>query len=125
MGTNDSSLVFPQCKLALPRWSPDGKRIAFMATMPGKPMKIYSVATQGGSPEKMIPGEKNQWDPDWSPDGNRLVFASNAAAELSTAALNIQLFDLKTQQVSTLPNSEGLYSPALVTRGKLYRGAQS
>jgi eukaryotic-like serine/threonine-protein kinase len=40
-----------------------------------------------------------------------LVFASNAAAELSTAALDIQLFDLKTQQVSTLPNSEGLYSP--------------
>jgi len=110
-GSERLQLSFPPMQAELPRWSPDGKLIAFMATTPGKSMRIYTVPTQGGSPEPTIPGERNQWDPDWSPDGNWLVFASNPTAELSIAAMAIHLFDLRTKQASTLSNSEGLYSP--------------
>jgi eukaryotic-like serine/threonine-protein kinase len=110
-GSERLQLSFPPLQAGLPRWSPDGERIAFMATTPGKPKKIYSVSSEGGTPEPMIPGEQNQWDPGWSPDGTRLVFASNRVAEASTSAMALHLLDLRTQQVSTLPGSEGLYSP--------------
>src|SRR5262249_10191452 len=50
-GSERLQLSFPPMQAQLPRWSPDGQRIAFMATTPGKPMKIYLVSTEGGSPE--------------------------------------------------------------------------
>jgi eukaryotic-like serine/threonine-protein kinase len=110
-GSERLQLSFPPMQAGLPRWSPDGKRIVFMATTPGKTMKIYSVSTDGGSPEPMMVGEKNEFDPDWSADGNLLVFGSNAKVEASTSALAIHLLDLRSRQLSTLPGSEGLYAP--------------
>ncbi len=36
-GSQRLQLSFPPMQAALARWSPDGKRIAFMARVPGKP----------------------------------------------------------------------------------------
>jgi Tol biopolymer transport system component len=110
-GSERLQLSFPPMQAQLPRWSPDGKRIAFMATALGKPMKIYFVSTEGSSPEPIKTGEKNEWDPGWSPDGNWLAFGSTTAVETSPSALAIHLLDLRTHQLSTLPGSQGLYSP--------------
>jgi serine/threonine protein kinase/Tol biopolymer transport system component len=110
-GSERLQLSFPPMQAQLPRWSPDGKRIAFMATAIGKPMKIYFVSTEGSSPEPIKTGEKNEWDPGWSPDGNWLAFGSNAAVERSSSTLAIHLLDLRTHQLSTQPGSQGLYSP--------------
>ena len=35
--------IFLQCELAGPRWSPDGKKIAFLNMQTGKPWKLYFV----------------------------------------------------------------------------------
>jgi serine/threonine protein kinase/Tol biopolymer transport system component len=110
-GSERLQLSFPPLHARMPRWSPDGKRVAFQARTPGRPTKIYSVSADGGSPEQMIPGEENEWNPGWSPDGTRLVFGSNGEAEVNVSALALHLLDLRTQQVSRLPGSEGLYSP--------------
>jgi Tol biopolymer transport system component/DNA-binding winged helix-turn-helix (wHTH) protein len=94
----------------LPRWSPDGKRIAFTALMPGKPDRIYAVAAGGGRPEQLTGRNHCETDPNWSPDQNSLVFGSEPwCGEPGSAA--IRLLDLKTRQVSTLPGSDGLFSP--------------
>ena len=96
----------------LPRWSPDGKRIAFAAAVPGGRDKIYVVAADGGRPEQLTTGNHYETDPNWSPDQNSLVFGGVPWLEGSApGSAVIHMLDLKTRQVSTLPGSEGLYSP--------------
>ena len=48
-----------------------------------------------------------QSDPNWSPDGSRIVFAGGISDQSSA----IHILDLKTHQISDLPNSRGFYSP--------------
>jgi serine/threonine protein kinase/Tol biopolymer transport system component len=97
----------------LPRWSPDGKRIAFMTLTAGKPHKIYVVSSEGGTPQQLIPGERNEADPHWSPDGNSILFGRfpNYLIPEPPEAKGLYLLDLKTSQVSRIAGSEGLYSP--------------
>ena len=40
-GTQKLQLVFPPMQAYLPRWSPDGKQIAFFGHPPGEPWQIY------------------------------------------------------------------------------------
>ena len=96
----------------LPRWSPDGKRIAFSAAIPGEPDRIYVVAADGGRPVQLTAGNHYETDPNWSPDQNSLVFGGEPWFEGGApGSAVIQMLDLKTRQVSTLSGSEGLFSP--------------
>jgi len=107
-GSERLQLSFPPLLVFDSSWSPDGERIAFSATAPGRLWKIYVVSAQGGSPQQLMPEEQNEFDPSWSPDGNSLVFGMGTR---NTGNREIQLLDFKTHHVSTLPGSEGLFSP--------------
>ncbi len=109
-GTEELQLTFSHMVAALPRWSPDAKRIAFMATAPGRSSKIYVVPAEGGSPQMMVPGEGPEGAPTWSPDGNSLVFGDNPLDSGPSPNMKIHLYDLKTHQTSTLPGSQGLWT---------------
>jgi Tol biopolymer transport system component len=106
-----------------PKWSPDGKQIAFMATLPGKRWQIYVVSAGGGNPQQMTTDERNHGDPDWSPDGNSLMFGGIPFRENDNAGA-INILDLKTRKVSTVAGSEGLFSPRWSPDGH-YFAAQS
>lgn len=111
-GTERLQLTFPPMLAVLPRWSPDGKRIAFMGQLPDQPWKIYTTSVNGGAPEPLLPGQQDEADPNWSPDGNSLVFGGAPwAGGGKPSATAIEIVDLKTHRVSTVPGSEGLYSP--------------
>ncbi len=72
-GSEKLQLSSPPLLAGLPRWSPDGKRIAFFDGTPGKQEKIYLVSADGGSPQQLLPGDSEpQQNPDWSPDGKKL-----------------------------------------------------
>ena len=94
-------------KAALPRWSTDGKRIAFSGLAPGKAWKMFVISADGGSPEKLTPGENSELDPNWSADGQSLVFGEFVGSPTSS----IYVLNLQTRQVSTLPGPKGLFSP--------------
>ncbi|HEV2493695.1 MAG TPA: protein kinase [Terriglobia bacterium] len=107
--SESQQLTFPPVQAALARWSPDGRRIAFTARMPGQLFRVYVVSAEGGDPEALTTGQCNEGDPGWSADGNSLVFGCMFGNIAPNSVLH--LLDLRTHQVTTLPGSNGLYSP--------------
>lgn len=107
-GSERMQLTVAPMRAFLPRWSPDRTRIAFAAASPGEPWRIYSVSAEGGDLQQLTTGECNEADVGWSEDGSRVVFGCMGGYGPTTS---IRLLDLKTRQVSTVPGSEGLFSP--------------
>lgn len=94
-------------RAALPHWSPDGKQIAYVSLLPGKPWKISLVSVGGGKPEAILTETRSQIDANWSADGKRIMFGYLHDAE----AINIRILDLQSRKVATVPGSDGLFSP--------------
>ena len=61
-----------------PVWSPDGKRIAFMADRKGnfEQFDIYVMDADGANLQNLTQHRAWDWSPSWSPDGDRIVFDS-------------------------------------------------
>ena len=113
-----SSPAYPM----LPSWSPDGKQIFYYAVIGrNRRSKIYEVPFDGGAPQELMPKVAgNQADPSLSPDGHSLAFG-----ELSGDSGIIRILDLKTGQITTLPASQGLFSPRWSPDGKSIAAIQS
>jgi Tol biopolymer transport system component len=101
----------------LPRWSPDGKQIAFQGFTPDKTWMMYLMSASGGSPQEVAAGEG---DIGWSPDGHSVVFGDTPLflEPGHSRTFAIHVMDLKTHQVSTLPGSQGLYGPRWSPNGR-------
>ena len=58
------------------RWSPDGRRIAFVSDRDGED-EIYVMSQDGvGTPEQLTDGgNAMRYAPEWAPDGGRLAFS--------------------------------------------------
>lgn len=90
----------------LPRWSPDGQQLAFMAKFSGRPWRIYITSADGASFREASVGTDNQGAPTWSPDGTRLAYGNVLCEEANSCA--IHEVDLATGRESTLPDSQGM-----------------
>ena len=118
-GSERLQLTSPPMLVGWSQWSRDGKQIAFMAKMPDRRWNIYVVPASGGSPRALLPGEHDFADPEWSADGHSLMFGRlpDYMAEASVPKA-IYTLSLDTNQVTTLPGSEGLYSPRWSPSGR-------
>jgi len=110
-GSERLQLTFPPIRAREPRWSPNGKEIIFTA----EPSKIFVVSPDGGAPQQLVAEDKNEvvGAATWSPDSNSIVFVRGSWPQTA-----IYRMDLKTRDVTELPNSNRMYSARLSPDGR-------
>jgi dipeptidyl aminopeptidase/acylaminoacyl peptidase len=59
-----------------PRWSPDGRQIAFDSHLKGN-ADIYVIDVKGGTPRRVTDETSDEVTPSWSHDGRWIYLASN------------------------------------------------
>lgn len=106
-----------------PRWSPDGKWIAFVTNRTGN-QDIFIIPSEGGSPRQVTSYGRGNIVADWSPDGQKLLFFSSRdtdsfryeAYTTPNAQTNLYTVDLHNLAIKKLtsdsePISDGAFSP--------------
>ena len=106
-GTERLQLTYPPVVAVLPVWSADSSRIAYKSLSVGGPEMASVVSSRGGASQPLFPNSSGGVDFNWSPDGTQIIFSYAPDA----VPLNIQVFDLGSQQFSTIPGSDGFFSP--------------
>ena len=118
-GRERLQLSFPPLSASVPRWSPDGTRIAFQGGPPGRPDKIYVVSADGGRPRQVTSGDRTDHDASWLPNGYSLMFGGCVAFRDSPpGALTIDRIDLRTNKIASLPGSHALQVPQWLPSGR-------
>jgi len=119
-GRDRQQLTFDRFEGHLPAWSPDGQEIAFTGGKAGEPTQIYLISPDGGNPKLLVP--ENLWPfdpqapdrwqgaPTWSPDRTQIAFGENGNHFPIPATCAIHIYDRRTQQLATLPGSDGLWT---------------
>ena len=114
-GSSRIQITYPPMRAALPHWSPDGKQIAFVATIPGKPWKMFVASGDGGSAQQIFRDEFSEVDPTWSADGKTLA---SGKLELIKNEWTITMIDMATRAVRTLNGSHGIFAPRWSADGR-------
>lgn len=74
-GTDPVQLTFGPGNQTQPRWSPDGKRIAYVSDADGN-KEIYIINADGRHAVNLTNNPYDDYEPAWSPDGLTLAFTS-------------------------------------------------
>ncbi|HKW24440.1 MAG TPA: protein kinase [Terriglobales bacterium] len=118
-GSQRAQLTYPPLQAHLPHCSPDGTQIAFMASKPGQPWKLYLLSAQGGTPQPLTDERVNESDLTWMPDGKSLIFGHMPWLQYANSSESgIEMLELKTSQITPLPGSQGLFSPRVSPDGR-------
>jgi len=62
-----------------PSWSPEGRKLAFVAPDSSGWDKIWVMGRDGGNPTQLTTGDFHDRYPVWTPDGKRIIYSSNQA----------------------------------------------
>jgi dipeptidyl aminopeptidase/acylaminoacyl peptidase len=102
----------------LPRWSPDGKWIAFTGQRAaGARLSISRVSVDGGAAEVLATPEPglDHWDVCWLPEGHSVVFSY-----VQNRRPGLFRIDLGMRQVSPWPGAERLQYPKCSPQGRVF-----
>jgi Tol biopolymer transport system component len=80
-GRNPLKLTSLESFSGTPRWSPDGRYIAFDSTIEVTRSAIYVIGAEGGRVRRVTTGDSDDAVPSWSRDGRLIYFASNRTGE--------------------------------------------
>jgi Tol biopolymer transport system component/DNA-binding winged helix-turn-helix (wHTH) protein len=103
----------------LPRWSPDGKQIAFMGRTVSSNWRVYLISANGGNFEDLVPTASAGLDPTWTPDGKSIVLSLAIAGPMGQG---ISIVDIATRKVTDVPGAENMFSPRVSPDGKTIAG---
>ncbi len=86
-----------------PKWSPDGRRIAFMAKVDGK-FQVFVMNEDGSGAKQVSHSKFEAIEPGWFPDGKRIAYTEQRKTGLRKVYALITL-DLQTgAETRTLPD---------------------
>jgi Tol biopolymer transport system component len=106
-GSERLQLTFAPERAGLPRWSPDGKQIAYVSIRTGQPSQLMLVGVGGGKATPVHAEKHGQIDANWSADGKKMIYGYM----FGTSEMSISMLDLKSHKLSKIPGSDGLFSP--------------
>ena len=123
-GSQRMQLTYWPIYATLPRWSPDGKQIAFVGLQGDNPWRIYVVSADGGSTQELMPNDRQESDVTWSPDGKQIAFGQPSYGnELGDP--NIQICDVTTRKASVIQGSKAMFSPRWSPDGRFLAALSS
>ena len=82
-GGESRILVQGMRDLKMPRWSPDGKTLAFTAKLGKRKAQIFTVPAAGGTPEELSDADHGVQQFAWSPDGKTIAYVTPDDSPLS------------------------------------------
>jgi Tol biopolymer transport system component len=109
-GSEAAQLTGPSLRATLSHWSPDGSRIAFSGSRPGRPWNIFLIPAAGGPADQLTSGTVSDLDPSWSPDGSTIAYGQTRV-EGGKRIVSIQLLDLASRRSTTLAGTDGICCP--------------
>ena len=88
-GSQPRQLTFSKEGATQPKWRPDGKQLAFVRTVDGKP-QIFLSGFDGGEAMQLTKFKYGAGNPEWSKDGKRLIFTAQIPLKdlLADTAIN-------------------------------------
>lgn len=88
-GMNRKNVIPHKAFDEAPRWSPDGKQLAFTSNRAGQ-YEIYVMGADGSSPRNLSNHPAVDNFATWSPDGRRLAFITNRAGTHDVVVIDVK-----------------------------------
>ena len=113
--------IEPMLVIGTPRWSPDGKLIAFSGVTRDNQRgteqgHTYLVSSDGGGPQLVRTEKERPMDPTWSPDGRSILYSTGSVGGFT----EIWIYDVAKQKSTKVPGSDELWSPRWSPDGKYF-----
>ena len=113
-GSEKLQLTPPTMIATWPRWSPDGKQIAFAEGDWVFSPKLYTISASGGAPRSISGTYRSILRPSWAKGGGSLVLGDNPTG----ITTDIKSVDLATSRVSAIEGSSDLQYPICSPDGR-------
>ena len=100
-----------------PRWSPDGKKIAFASYSRSEPQSfdLYMMDPDGSNMERLTFDQREKSSGRWSPDGKWLVYSMRMQRGKPRDIFRV---NVETKKTARLTRDVGVHSPRWVLAGK-------
>ncbi len=95
---------------AVPRWSPDGGKIAYVSGELGVP-QIFVMDSNGGNKKRLVRGYSHTTSLDWSPKGGLIAFSATRNRRLQLFAADIERGRVKQLTFDNATNSHPSFAP--------------
>jgi Tol biopolymer transport system component len=116
-GSEKLQLTSSQTFSPFTRWSPDGQQIVYVCARSGQADQLCLVGKDGGSPRVLYQSHGGVVRPSWRKDSSAILFREAGVVTVPEEE-EVKVLDLKTGQVSTLPDSKGVIAPVSSPDGR-------
>jgi tricorn protease len=109
-GRNIKRITVNRARDVYPRYSPDGKWIAFSSDRNGN-LDVYVVPVDGGAAKQLTFHSADDTVQGWTPDGRSVLFASQRGEDFMGKLYTVNLDDQKERNAGPDMGVYGTYSP--------------